>query len=137
MPAAGSFERRARWAAASSVLPAVELRHRAPDWKLRQRARAVCRHAGHRSALPDGGEWLSERVRGMLRSVPFRPAARPAVCRRESAFDRRQQSLQRIAAYRRKTLGARFRAARELHLEIGTAEKRLARGFELHANYTW
>ena len=59
-----------------ALLHAVELRDRASNRQRAQSASSVCRHARRQPALRDAGERLSDRLRGLLRAVPIRAAAK-------------------------------------------------------------
>ena len=101
VPAARGHHSGAGWKTSCALFHGVEPRPRARtrnEWK---RARAIRRHARHESTVPDAGEWLSDRMRGLLRAVSVRAADRPAIRRRDAIFHRREQPLQRPATDRR------------------------------------
>jgi hypothetical protein len=98
------------------VLPAVELRHRAPGWKLRQ---LRAQYVGTRAIdLPYQTEVNGYQTvcAGCFAPFPYGQPPDP-----------------RFAAVDQLSTGAN---SHYNGLQL-TAEKRLARGLELHANYTW
>src|SRR5437870_1547347 len=80
-------------------------------------ARSVRRYAVGESALPDAGEWLSDRVRRLLFAVSFWRAEGPSIWRGYATQYRREQPLQRLAINRRPAARARPAGAGQLHLE--------------------
>ena len=93
LPSSGCNHGGSGWQASRAVLHAVEFRNRAPIRKYRQRSGAVCGHPRGESALPDAGQWIPNRMPGMLYSIPLHAANRSEVRGGNTAFHGCQQQL--------------------------------------------
>ena len=90
------------------------------EHQIRQRtqpASSVRGHARREPALPDTGERVSNRLRGLLHSFPIRAAQRSSLRTGDAIEHRRQQPLQRSPVDRRKTPGPRSSGPGQLHVE--------------------
>ena len=88
LSAAGRNHGGSGWQASRAVLHGMEFRNRASIRKYGQRSGAVCGHSRGESALSDAGQWIPDRVPGMLCSIPLHAADRSEIRRGDTAFDR-------------------------------------------------